>query len=77
MKRLNNFVPFKVLLEPKMISLDLARVNATLILLQSFNNSPTFPVSLDRTSEIRIQSLSRPWYLSTVCISINGLFRKW
>lgn len=43
-----------------------ALVKATLSRCQSFNNSPTFPVKLDLTSEIITKSESFPWNLSIV-----------
>lgn len=53
-----------------MTSFFFARVNATFTLRQSRSSSPTFFSALDRTKETMMQSLSLPWYLSTVWISI-------
>lgn len=70
-----------------MTSFFFARVNETLMRRQSRSKSPTcrlrqmrqlvivsrtLPALLDRTNEIKIQSLSRPWLLSAVRISISG-----
>lgn len=50
-----------VCFEPIIISLCLARVTATLIRLQSFNNSPTLLLLFERTNDTIIQDLSRPY----------------
>ena len=50
-----------VCLEPIIISLCLARVTATLIRLQSFNNSPTLLLLFERTNDMIMHDLSRPY----------------
>ena len=57
---------------PISINLCLARVRATLIRLQSDSRRPALPWALDRTSDMMMQGLSRPWYLSTVSASISS-----
>jgi len=52
--------------DPTRINFFLALVKATFNLFQSLKSCPILASVLDRTSEMIMQSASRPWNLSTV-----------
>ena len=73
---LNSSLLRSVDFEPRMSSFERALVKATLTLRQSLRRSPIFPSGFERTKDIIIHSLSRPWNLSAVWISTAGLPRR-
>lgn len=59
----------RVLREPTMMSLCLARDKSTQIRRSSVRSAPRACSLLERTRDTRRQALSLPWYLSMVCTS--------